>query len=208
MKLFFAPGVCSLAPHIVLHEAGVKHTSEKVDLKTKQYSGGDYRKINPKGSVPTLQLENGAYLTEGPAILQYIADQKPESNLVPKAGTWARYQAQEWLNFITSEIHKGFVPLFAADRWVANKEGNEQLKASAKEALGIKITFVAEKLGEQPYLMGQSFSVADAYLYTCLRWSSRVGIDLKHWPAIEKFMDRVSARPMVQAALKAEGLGK
>ena len=208
MKLYYSPGVCSLAPHIALHEAGVPHTSEKVDLKTKQFSGGDYRKINAKGSVPTLQLDNGDCLTEGPAILQYIADQKPESNLVPKAGTWDRYRAQEWLNFITSEIHKGFVPLFAADRWVANKEGNEQLKASAKEALGNKISYLAEILEAHPYLMGANFSIADAYLYTCLRWSDRVGIDLQRWTAIAKFMDRVSARPMVQAALKAEGLVK
>ena len=204
MKLFFAPGTCSLAPHIILHEAGIAHEREKVDLKTKQCASGDYRSINPKGSVPSVQLDNGEVLTEGPAILQYLADMNSQGTLIPKNGTWDRYRLQEWLNFITSEIHKGFTPLFGADRMVPSSEGNQQLKAFVKEALGKKFTLLAQTLEKQPFLMGEMFTVADAYLFTCLSWAPKVGIDLKAWPSIDKFMARIADRPKVQAALKAE----
>ncbi len=206
MTLFYSPGACSLAPHIVLLETGAKFTLEKVDLKTKQYSGGDFKKINPKGAVPTIQLDNGEVLTEGAVVLQYLADLKPEAELMPKAGTWERYKTQEWLNFVASDIHKGFGVLFAASRWVANAEGNDQLKSSAREALSAKLNLVAERLEKNDFLMGKTFTAPDAYLFTCLRWSAAMSVDLKKWPSITKFMERVAARPKVQAAMKSEGL--
>ena len=208
MKLYFSPGACSLASHIALTETGLPHQLEKVDLGKKTFSGGDFRKINPKGSVPCLQLDNGQVLTEGAVILQYIADQQPEAQLMAKAGTWERYRVQEWLNFVASDIHKGFSVLFSADRWVGNKEGNEQLKSSAKEALGVRLNYVNDQLAQKSSVTGDSFTVADAYLFTCLRWSPRVGIDLNKWPSIAQFMSRVEARSKVQATLKAESIVK
>jgi glutathione S-transferase len=198
MKLYFAPGACSLSPHIALAESGLAFDSEKVDLRTKTTkSGKDYRDINPKGSVPALQLDNGEVLTEGPAIVQYIADQKPEAKLAPPAGTLERYRLQEWLNFISSELHKAFSPLFKPDT-------PEETKTSSIAAIRAKLDHIAEALGDRPYLLGDAFSVADGYLFTILGWGKVGGIDIGDWVAIKAYYDRIAARPAVQAARAAE----
>ena len=198
MKLYYSPGACSLAPHILLQESKAKYTLEKVDLKTKiTEKGEDFKKINPKGYVPTLQLDNGEVLTEGPAIMQYIADQAPNSKLAPAAGTMARYRLQEWLNFITSEIHKGFSPLF-------NPAVPDAYKTMVKENLGKRFDYLSDKLTKNNFLMGNDFTAPDAYLYTTLTWSGYVGIDLNRWPSLQAFVKRVGDRPAVKAAHTAE----
>ena len=198
MKLYYSPGACSLAPHILLQESKAKYTLEKVDLKTKiTEKGEDFKKINPKGYVPTLQLDNGEVLTEGPAIMQYIADQAPTSKLAPAAGTMARYRLQEWLNFITSEIHKGFSPLF-------NPAVPDAYKTMVKENLGKRFDYLSDKLTKNNFLMGNDFTAPDAYLYTTLTWSGYVGIDLSRWPSLQAFVKRVGDRPAVKAAHAAE----
>ena len=202
MKLFFSPGACSLSPHIALLEAGLPFTTQKVDTKTKQLDGGgDYWAINSKGYVPLLQLDNGEYLSEGPAIVQYIADLNPESGLAPKAGTMERYRLQEWLNFITSEIHKSFSPLF--DATLA-----PEAKQVFKDKLGKRFDWLTKQLDGKSYVMGDTFTVADGYLFTVLNWCQWVGIDLAKWPVLKNYQARVSSRPNVQEALKAEGLVK
>lgn len=206
MTLFFSPGACSLAPHIALAELGLAHKTEKVDLRTKQFSGGDYREINPKGSVPAIKLDNGEVLTEAAVILQYLADQKPSAGMFPAAGTFERVRAQELLNYVSTEIHKGFSPLWGADRLVPDKTGNQQLRSNTLEGFGGKLKFLSDMLGSKPFMLGEKFSVVDAYLFTCLRWAPHLGLDLGNWPVIANYMDRVTARPKVQEALTAEGL--
>jgi len=202
MKLYFSPGACSLSPHIVLREAGLKFDLEQVDLKEKQIkSGGDYRKVNPKGQVPVLQLDNGEVLTEGPAIVQYIADQNPDSGLAPRAGSIERYRLQEWLNFITAELHKNFTPLFKPNT-------PDDYKKIARDNLAERFAFVDQKLAGKQYLMGDRFSAADAYLFVISNWAGIQKIDIAQWPNLKAFADRVRARPKVQEALKAEGLLK
>ena len=202
MKLFFSPGACSLSPRIALLEAGLTFTTQKVDTKTKQLDGGgDFWAINSKGYVPLLQLDNGEYLSEGPAIVQYIADQKPESGLAPEAGTMERYRLQEMLNFITSEIHKGFSPLF-------DETLSAEVKQVFKDKLGKRFDWLTRQLDGKDYLMGATFTVADGYLFTVLNWGQWVGIDIAKWPVLAAYQARVSARPKVQEALKAEGLIK
>jgi len=203
MKLFFAPGACSLSPHIVLRESGLPFELEQVNLATKQTkSGADFRSINAKGYVPTLKLDDGQVLTEGPAIVQYIADRKPETKLAPAAGTVERYRLQEWLNFISTELHKGFSPLF-------NPKVPDEYKQMVRDNLTNRFEFVAKHLGSGgPYLMGETFTVADAYLFTTLSWTKFVNFDLAKWPALQAYAARVAARPAVQAALQAEGLTK
>ncbi|MDR1708498.1 MAG: glutathione transferase GstA [Candidatus Accumulibacter sp.] len=198
MKLYFCPGACSFSPHVALREAGLPFELVKVDLKTgKLPGGGDFARINPKGYVPALELDNGAVLTEGPAIVQYIADLKPESGLAPKAGTLERYRLQEWLGFINSEIHKGFGPLF-------NPATPEAEKAAAREKLAKRLDFTAERLAKSDFLLGNAFTVADGYLYTVLNWTQWTGIDLARWPALAAFQKRIADRPSVKAALAAE----
>ncbi len=200
MKLYFAPGACSLSPHIVLRETGSKFDLEQVNNQEKKTkSGTDYWTVNPKGQVPVLELDDGERLTEGPVIVQYIADQKPESGLVPAAGTKERYRVQEWLNFTTSELHKSFGPLFRPTT-------PDAYKTISKENLGKRFDWLDQQLAGRQYLMGDKFSVADAYLFTVLRWSGRVEIDLAKWPNLKSYVDRVAARPKVQEAMKAEGL--
>lgn len=206
MILYYATGACSLAPRIALNETGLPFTAEKVDLRTKQFSGGDFRAINPKGSVPVLKLLNGELLTEAAVILQYIADQMPSSHLMPEPGDWKRYKVKEWLNFTASDIHKTFSLLFGADRMVKNPEGNEQLKAAAREALAMKYNYISDKLGDAQYLTGDTFTAADCYLYVCLRWSSMFGVELDRWPKIRALTNRITARPAVTKALADEGL--
>ena len=202
MKLFFSPGACSLSPRIALLEAGVPFTTQKVDIKTKQLDGGgDFWAINSKGYVPLLQLDNGEYLSEGPAIVQYIADQNPASGLAPAAGTMGRYRLQEMLNFITTEIHKGFSPLF-------DPTMSAEVKQIFKDKLGKRFDWLTTQLEGKSYLMGESFTVADGYLFTVLNWGQWVGIDIAKWPVLAAFHARVAARPKVQEALKAEGLIK
>ncbi|HYD96312.1 MAG TPA: glutathione transferase GstA [Noviherbaspirillum sp.] len=202
MKLYYSPGVCSLAPHIALREAGLPFTLEKVDADTKlTASGADYRAVNPNGYVPALEIEPGLVLTEGPAIMQYIADRAPAAKLVPPAGSMQRYRLQSWLNFITSEIHKGFSPLF--------KQGMPaEAKTLFKEQLAQRFDYVEQHLARHDWLLDGGFSVADAYLFVTTGWSGFVGIDLKKWPAIMAFRERVQARPAVRDALRAEGLLK
>ena len=174
----------------------------KTDLKTGHTAdGGDFTHVNAKGYVPTLQLDNGQVLTEGPAIVQYLADQKPESGLVPKAGTMERYRVQEWLNFITSEIHKSYSPLF-------NPEASTDWKVAAKANIVKRFGFIANHLAGKQYLMGEQFTVADAYLFTVANWGQWVGVDIGQWPELKAHHARVGARPKVQEALKAEGLTK
>ena len=200
MKLYYSPGACSLSPHIVLHEAGLHFELEKVNLGTKKTaSGADYNAINPKGYVPALEMNNGQLLTEGAAIVQYIADLAPKNKLAPPAGTLERYRLQEWLNYIATEIHKGFGPLF-------NPHTPEETKIAAKERLARRIGFVAEHLADKDYILGKTFSVADAYLFTLLRWSDMLHFDLSPWPVLKNYQDRVAARPAVKAAMKAEEL--
>jgi len=201
MKLYFKAGSCSLSPHIVLLEAGLPFELVEVDLATKRTKdGADYRAINPKGSVPALELEDGQLLTEGAVIVQYLADRKPAAGLVPASGTLERYRLQEWLNYIASEIHKNFSPLF-------NPKAPDEWKAVVKDVLlAQRFAFLANHLDSNVFLMGDAFSVADAYLFTVLNWTKRVGIDLGQWPALAAFLQRVAARPAVLAAMKAEGL--
>ncbi len=200
MKLYFSPGACSLSPHIVAREAGLDIDLIKTDLKTKHTAdGGDFTAINGKGYVPTLQLDNGQILTEGPAIVQYLADQKPASGLAPAAGTMERYRVQEWLNFITSEIHKGFSPLF-------NPDASADWKAAAKANLAQRFEFIDRHLEGKRYLMGDKFTVPDAYLFTVANWGQWAGVDIGQWPNVKAHHACVAARPKVQEALKAEGL--
>ncbi len=200
MKLFYAPGACSLSPHIALLEAGLEATLVKVDTKAhKTDGGGDYYAVNPKGYVPLLELDDGDRLTEGPAIVQYIADRNPNSKLAPAAGTMARYHLQEWLNFITAELHKQFSPLFQATT-------PAEFKETLKEKIGKRFDWVAEQLGGKDYLMGDTFTVADAYLFTILTWAKQVSLDLARWPVLTAYKARVAARPKVREAMIAEGL--
>ncbi len=200
LKLYYVPGACSLCPHIILHEAEVSFTIEKVNPKDKQTeTGQDYNAINPKGYVPALVMNNGELLTEVAVVAQYIADLVPEKKLAPLADTIERYRLMEWLNFISTEIHKGFSPLF-------NPKLSEEAKAATKERLSGRIYFAAKALEGKDYLMGKTFTVADAYLFTVLRWSHHVGLDLAPWPALEGYMERIAARPTVKAAMQEEGL--
>ena len=202
MKLYYSPGACSLSPHIVLREAGLAFEPVLASTKThKLQDGTDYYGINPKGYVPLLELDNGERLTEGPAIVQYIADQVPAKKLAPTAGTMARYRLQEWLNFITSELHKSFSPLF-------NPAMPEEGKALYRTRLGDRFKWVDGQLAGKNYLMGQDFSVADAYLFVVAGWGKHVGVDISGLANLGAFMARVGARPAVQEALKAEGLLK
>lgn len=200
MKLFYAPGACSISPHIALCEAGIAHTIEKVDLRAKKTeSGADYLPINPKGYIPALQLDSGEVLVEGATIVQYIADQNPESGLAPKAGTMERYRLQEWLTFISTELHKGFSPLF-------NAAMPDEAKKIFRDRLALRWTYVEKELAGKDYLMGSGFTVADGYLYNMTRWAKRVEMDLSGHPNVTAFIARVEARPKVIEALKAEGL--
>jgi glutathione S-transferase len=200
MKLYYSPGACSLSPHIALREAGLKFDAEQVDLGSKKTKGGaDFAKINAKGYVPALQLDGGEVLTEGVAIVSYIADQKPEANLLPKNGSMDRYRAQEWLTFISSEVHKGFSPLWSDDT-------PESIKKAAVDRLGQRFDYLSKQLNGKPYLMGSQFTAADAYLFTILGWTKYHKIDLGKWPTLKAYADRIAARPAVQAAMKAEGL--
>ena len=201
MKLYYAPGACSLAAHIVLHESGLPFTAIRVDLRThKLPDGSDYYGVNPKGYVPLLELDDGTRLTEVAVILQYIADRTP-GNLAPTFGSLDRYRLMEWLNFIATEIHKGLGPLWKP----TTSDAHRQLVLNA---VGARFDFVVKALGDQPFLTGERFTIADAYLFTIVNWHRFLKFDLGRWPALERFQARVAARPRVQAALRAEHLLK
>jgi glutathione S-transferase len=202
MKLYYSPGACSLSPHIALAEAGLAYTTEKVDLKTKKTeTGADFFAINPTGYVPALVLDNGETLTEGPAIVQYIADLAPAKKLAPPAGSFERVRLQEMLNFISTELHKSFSPLF-------NPTAPEEWKTFTRGLIGRRLDVVEQKLAGRDYLMGD-FSVADGYLFTVLGWGRLVAVDVKeNRPLVAAYLGRVMARPGVQQAMKEEGLIK
>lgn len=202
MKLYYSPGACSLSPHIVLRESGLAFELERVDLKTKRTETGvDYRTINPKGYVPALRLDDNSILTEGPAVVQYLADLVPEKKLAPPAGTMERYRVMEWLNFITSELHKSFGALF-------NPQASEDWKSFVHGLLRQRLDYVAVQLGDRAYLMGETFTVPDAYLFTILNWGQWTGVDVGQWPALKTYAARIAGRPAVHAALVAEKLLK
>jgi glutathione S-transferase len=202
MKLYYSSGACSLSPHIVALEAGIDLHLEKVDGKAKRTeTGADFWQINPKGYVPALALDNGELLTEGPAIVQYLADLKPESGLAPANGTLARYRLQEMLGYINSELHKTYSPLF-------KPETPAEVRQERKEYLRKRYALLEGVLAKQPWLLSEHFTVADAYLFTVTNWAKAVELDLSGFPALLAFQKRVAARPAVQAALEAEGLTK
>jgi len=202
MKLYYSPGACSLSPHIALHEAGLPFQAVMASTKTKKLADGtDYLTINPKGQVPVLEFDDGQRLTEGPAIVQWIADQVPAKKLAPAAGTMARYRLQEWLNFTTSELHKGFSPLF-------NPALGDDTKAVFRNKLVERFTWVDQQLAGKTWLMGDDFTVADIYLFVVQSWGGYVGVDLKGLANLQAWAGRVAARPAVQAAMQAEGLLK
>ena len=202
MKLYYSPGACSLSPHIALREAGIAFEPVLASTKShKLQDGTDYYTINPKGYVPLLELDNGERLSEGPAIVQYIADQAPAKNLAPANGSMARYRLQEWLTFIGTEIHKAFSPMF-------NPAITDEARAAAKAKVSGRLSYVDQQLAGKQYLMGDQFSVADGYLFTVTNWAKPMGIDLSALPNVSAFMARVAARPAVQEAMKAEGLIK
>ena len=201
-KLYYSPGACSLSPHIALREAGLPFELALASTKThKLADGSDFYAVNPKGYVPLLELDDGQRLSEGPVIVQYIADQAPASKLAPPAGTMKRYRLMEWLNFITTELHKGFSPLF-------NPAMPEEAKALARAKLAERLAWVDTQLQGKDHLMGQTFTVADGYLFTVGSWGRHVGVDIDGLKNLMAFMARVGARPAVQAAMKAEGLIK
>jgi glutathione S-transferase len=200
MRLYYAPGACSLAPHIVVREAGLSIQLVKVDLAARRTEGGgDYLAINPKGQVPALKLADGLVLTEAAVLVQYLADQAPESGLIPEAGTLERYLVQQWVNFVATELHKGFGPLW-------KKETPEDMRRMVKETLAGKFAFLDRELAERPYLAGDGFTVADAYAFTILGWARFMAIDLARWPNLTAYVDRIAARPAVREAMIAEGL--
>jgi glutathione S-transferase len=200
MKLYYSPGACSLSPHIVLREAGLAFEPVMAPTKThKLQDGTDYYTINPLGYVPMLELDDGTRLREGPAIVQYLADQVPTKNLAPAAGTLPRYRLQEWLTFIGTEIHKSYSPLF-------NAAMPDEGKKIYRDRIANRYEYVNKELAGKDYVLGDHFSVADAYLYTVTRWAKPMAIDLTPYPNLQAFMARVEARPAVQEALKIEKL--
>ena len=202
MKLYYYPGACSMAPHIVLREAGYNFDLDKVDFAAMKTAGGeDYRKTNPKGYVPALRLDDGQVLTEVGVIIQYLADQKPGSDLAPKAGTMERYRLMEWVNFIATEIHKALGAFF-------NPKMTPKWKEAQLALVGRRLDYLAAALDGKQYVMGYKFSVADAYLFTVLNWTNFHKIDIGKWPKLKDYMARVAARPKVKDAMKAEGLIK
>jgi glutathione S-transferase len=200
MKLYYAPGACSMAPHIVAREAGHTIDLAKVDVPNKKTEdGGDYWKVNFKGYVPTLQLDDGQRLTEVAVICQYLADQKPESGLAPKAGTMERYRMMEWMNFISSEVHKQVGALL-------NPKYTPEMREIQLATIGRRLKPLDAALAGKQYLMGDNYTAADAYLFTILNWTPRLNIDLSPWPNIKSYFERVGKRPKIQETMKAEGL--
>lgn len=202
MKLYYAPGACSMAAHIVLNETGLPYEAVKVDLMTKTYTGGEsFMAVNGKGMVPTLELDDGRRLTEVPAIVQYLADQNPQMRLAPPNGTFERYQQQEWLNFVASELHKQFAPLF-------NPTLPAEWRQMAIDKLSNRFDWLNKQLAGKSYLAGEQFTVADAYMFAILNWTRLLKFDLGPWPVLQEYIARVAARPSVTQTMKSEGLLK
>lgn len=202
MKLYYSPGACSLASHIALYETGLPFAAVKVEGRAQKTAGGeDYAQVTAKNYVPALRLDDGEVLTEGTAILPYIADLKPATGLAPAAGTLARYRLHEWLGYINSEVHKNFSPFFSPTT-------TDEQKAAARTNLGKRFDFVQQSLSGRDFLLGTGFTVADAYLFTVLGWCRLVGIDLAGWPGLQEYHQRIAQRPATQAAMRAEGLIK
>lgn len=209
MKLFYSPGACSLAPHIVMAELNMAYEIEAVDLRKKTTAtGADFTAINPKGSVPALKLESGDIMTEGGILIQYLADQKPEANLFAKFGSMERYRTQEMINFISTDLHKNFTPLWITPMISKSTEGQSDITAFYKTVLMSKMSFVAEKLGNNDYIMGKDFTIADAYLFTVMSWAAFKEVDYSKHTNLVNYMARVAARPAVQKAMREEGLLK
>jgi glutathione S-transferase len=201
MKLYYAPGACSLSPHIVAEEAGIALEFEKVDLKDhKTEHGDDFYAVNPKGYIPALQLDDGTVLSEGPAIVQYLADLKPGSGLAPSNGTLERYKLQEWLSFINSEVHKSFSPLFG--------NASDEVKKDSITKISKRMAYVDGQLAGRHFLLGETFTAADAYLFVMLTWANHLKLDMSAFSNLHAYFARVAARPKVHAAMKAEGLIK
>lgn len=202
MKLYFSPGACSLASHIALREAGLAFDLERVNLATKKMArDADFLRVNPKGYVPTLQFEDGSTLTENPAVMLWIGDQVPEKRLAPAPGTMERYHLIEWLNFIATELHKSFSPLF-------DQTAHEATKTAARARIEKRLDYLNKTLGDSPFILGEHFTVADGYLFTVLSWGKYVDLDLSRWPKLATYVGRIGMRPKVLDALKAEGLLK
>ena len=202
MKLYYAPGACSQAVHIALREAGFPFTTEKVDIKAKKTeTGADFKAINPKGYVPALELDDGQILTEVQAVLQYVGDQKKGSGLTPEAYTMERYRFLEWLGFISTELHKQFGPFF-------NPTTPEEVKTQQREKIAGRFAFVNGALEKNKFLMGDTFTVADAYLFVMTSWAPNFGIEVSKHAALAAWRERVGARPAIQAVLEAEGVKK
>ena len=200
MKLYYSPGACSLSPHIVLRESGLKFDLEQVDLGAKKTkSGANFLNINAKGYVPALELDSGDVITEGPAIVQYLADKAPATKLAPANGSLERYKLQEWLNFTTSEIHQSLGGLF-------NEKLPAEAKALIKERIAGRLKFLDAHLAKNDFIMGKDFTVVDAYMFTVLGWGKWVGVDVESYPNVKTYLGRVGSRPKVQEALNAEGL--
>lgn len=200
MKLYYSPGACSQAPHIILHEAGLPHDSAKVDIRAKKLEdGADYLQINPKGSVPALELDDGQVLTENAVILQYIADHAGAFELLPQPGDLRRYRVLEWVNFVATELHKSFGPLF-------NPAAGEETKQMARDLIAKKLDFVEQQIRDEPYLLGRQFTLPDAYLFVILGWTGKMRIDLDRWPRLAAFRERVAQRESAREVLAFEGL--
>jgi len=200
MKLYYTRGACSQVPHIILHEAGLPHDSAKVDLRAKKLDdGSDYLRINPKGAVPALELDDGQVLTENAVILQYIADQAGAFELLPQPGDLQRYRVLEWVNFVATELHKSFGPLFTP-------AAGEDAKRLARDTIAKKLDFVEQQLDDKPYLLGDQFTLPDAYLFVMLGWTAGQGFDLSRWPKLAAFRERIAKRESVREVLEFEGL--
>jgi glutathione S-transferase len=200
MKLYYATGACSQAPHIILHEAGLPHDSTKVDIRAKKLEdGSDYLRVNPKGAVPALELDDGQVLTENAVILQYIADRAGAFELLPQPGDLRRYRVLEWVNYVATELHKSFGPLF-------NPAAGDEAKQSARDLIGKKLDFVEQQIDDKPYLLGEQFTLPDAYLFVILGWTEKMQIDLDRWPKLAAFRKRVADRESVREVLEFEGL--
>lgn len=209
MKLFYSPGACSLAPHIVMAELNMAYEIESVDLRAKKTAtGADYKTINVKGSVPALKLESGDMMTETGILIQYLADQKPEMNLFAKFGSMERYRTMEMINFVSTDIHKNFTPLWITGMIAKSTEAQSEITSFYKNVLTAKLDFVAEKLGNNDYIMGKEFTIADAYLFTVMGWCAFKEVDYSKHTNLVNYMARVAARPAVQKAMKEEGLIK